>query len=182
MGQPADRVALAAAGRMLDQVVVARAFAYGPHPPACARPAAGGNAGRSWSLSCTLRPVFVALLFDLQVQEPSEQIQQAVSLQHLLPQVGRAVGAALRDPAGCPRRRRSPLLNGRNCVAVPASRVVMNTASVSTAKWTSVRRLNSKIGSRGSRSWLVLPLRVVHRLAGQRILELQRWRRGCRSG
>ena len=50
----------------------------------------------------------------------------------------------------------------------------MSTASVSTAKCTSVRRLNSKIGSRGSRSCLVLLARLFHRLAGERVLQLQR--------
>ena len=52
--------------------------------------------------------------------------------------------------------------------------MVISTDSVSTAKCTSVRRLNSKIGSRGSRSLLVLPARVLHRLAGERVLQLQR--------
>ena len=58
------------------------------------------------------------------------------------------------ESGGFPAAPPQPLLKGRKRVAVPASRVVMSTASVSTAKCTNVRRLNSKTGSRGSRSSL----------------------------
>jgi hypothetical protein len=47
-----------------------------------------------------------------------------------------------------------PLLNGRKYVPLPSNLVVMNTKSGSTAKCTSARFLNWKIGSFGSRSFL----------------------------
>ena len=51
----------------------------------------------------------------------------------------------------------------------------MSTDSVSTAKCTSVRRLNSKIGSRGDRGrcWYCR-LRILDRLARERVLQLSR--------
>ena len=54
--QPADGVALAAAGGVLDKVVVPHALASGARPPACAPPGAGGSAGRSSTPIFTLRP------------------------------------------------------------------------------------------------------------------------------
>ena len=49
MGQPGDGVDLAAAGRMLDQVVGPGALLPGVRPPIVARNPAGDSAERSWS-------------------------------------------------------------------------------------------------------------------------------------
>jgi hypothetical protein len=43
-------------------------------------------------LGLDLTALVVALLVDLQVDEAGEEVEQAVPLQHLFPQVGRAVG------------------------------------------------------------------------------------------
>ena len=43
-----------------------------------------------------LAALVVALLLDLQVDEAREEVEQAVPLQHLLPQIGRAIGAPRR--------------------------------------------------------------------------------------
>ena len=50
----------------------------------------------------------------------------------------------------------------------------MSTDSVSTAKCTNVRRLNSKIGSRAVAVLLVLPARILDPLARERVLQLHR--------
>ena len=73
----------------------------------------------------------------LDVHEPVEQVEPRVALPDPLPQVRGAVPVRVRRVA---RRRRSwPRLNGRNRVALPASRVVIATGSVSTAKCTTAR-------------------------------------------
>ena len=98
MREPGDGVALAAAGRMLDQGVVADALA--------AR-GAGQQAhrfelvvaGKDHRLHLYLAAAVVAFFVRLQVDEARDQVEQAVALQHLLPQVGGAVAA----PAGSGR-------------------------------------------------------------------------------
>ena len=128
-------------------------------------------------LRLDLAALLVALLVDLQVQEARKQIEQAVARENFLPQIRRSVGPPC-GSGGFPAPPPSPLLKGKKCVALPARRVVMNTTSVSTAKCTSVRRLNSKIGSRGSRScwyWAC----VSDGLARQRILQFDRRHRNA---
>ena len=107
MGKPSDGVALAAAGGVLDEVVVSRAL-----------PARSAHeqthrlelmvAGEDHGLRLDLVAPLVTLHFDLQVHEAGENVEQTVALQHLFPQKGRAVAAAggigwiarptLRDP------------------------------------------------------------------------------------
>ena len=95
MRQPTDRVPLAAARGMLDEVVV-------PHAVAACRVHQHAHrfelvvAGEDHGLRLDLAAPIVALLVDLQVDEAREEIEQAVTLQHLFPQVRRAVGPALR--------------------------------------------------------------------------------------
>ena len=94
MREPGDRIALAAARRVFDQGVVADALA-----------ARGGDqeahrfelviAGEDHRLHLRLAAAVVALLRYLQVDEARQQVEQAVALQHLLPQVRGAVAAAV---------------------------------------------------------------------------------------
>ena len=102
MGEPADRVALAAARGVLDEVVVARALAAGGvHQQADRLELV--MAGEDHGLHPDLAPPVVALLVDLQVDEAGEEVEQAVGRQHLLPQVCRAVVPAggVGRVAGC---------------------------------------------------------------------------------
>lgn len=90
MSEPADGVALAAAGRMFDEVVVAHALASrGLHelPHGLKLVVAGENHRRRLDLSALLVP----LLVNLQMDESGEQVEQAVSLEHLFPQGGGAI-------------------------------------------------------------------------------------------
>ena len=95
MRQPTDRVALAAARGMLDEVAVPHALAAGgvhQHAHRFELVIAGEDHG----LRLDLASLVVAFLVDLQVDEAGEEVEQAVTLQHLFPQVGRAVVPARR--------------------------------------------------------------------------------------
>ena len=95
MRQPSDGVALAAAGRMLDQGVVPHAFAP-RHIDQQAHRLKLVVAGKDQGLHLHLAPLLIALLFALQVQEAGQQVQQAATLQNFLPKVGGAVVAPFR--------------------------------------------------------------------------------------
>jgi hypothetical protein len=93
MGQPAYGVALAAARRVFDEIVVAHALTpcgidQGAHRLKLV------VAREDQRLLLHLAALIVALLLDLQVNEARQQIEQAVPLQHLLPEIGGAVGAS----------------------------------------------------------------------------------------
>ena len=93
MRQPTDGVALAAARRMFDEVVVPHALAAGgvhQHAHRLELVVAGEDHG----LRLDLAALIVAFLVDLQVDETGEEVEQAVALQHLFPQVCRSVGPA----------------------------------------------------------------------------------------
>lgn len=80
----------AAAGRLLDQIVVARPV----HSGGSDQLANGLALVESWEdhgFLLHLPPVVGALILDLQVEESCEQFQQAMPLQHLFPKVGGAV-------------------------------------------------------------------------------------------
>ena len=108
----------------------------------------------------------------LDVHERGQQVEPGVALPDLLPQVrglvavGRRVARAARLPGPA-----EPLLNGRNRVCSPASRVVIATRCGSTAKCTTVRL--ARIRSCGLRSRAVLLHRVLDGLPGQRVLQLR---------
>ena len=95
MRQPADGVALAAARRVLDEIVVADALA-----PGRVHQRAHGLklvvAREDHRLLLDLAALVVALLLDLEMDEPRQQVEEAVPLQDLLPQIGRAIGAPRR--------------------------------------------------------------------------------------
>ena len=95
MRQPTDGVALAAARGMLDEVVVPHALATrGVHQYAHRLELV--VAGEDHGLRLDLAALIISFLVDLQVDEAGEEIEQAVTLQHLFPQVCRTVGPALR--------------------------------------------------------------------------------------
>ena len=107
MRQPTDRVALAAARGMLDKVVVPYAFAacrVHQHAHRFELVVAGEDHGLCLDLAAPM----VAFLVGLQVDEAGEEVEQAVALQHLFPQVRRAVGPALRIRRVARRLRRNP--------------------------------------------------------------------------
>ena len=91
MGQPANRVAFAAARRVLNQVVVARAL----------RPRIGFEFAHHVKLMIARKDQRFALhllavlnaLDDLQMQEARQDVHEAVARPDLLPQVGRFVAA-----------------------------------------------------------------------------------------
>ena len=95
MGEPRDSVALATARRVLDQSVVADALAArGSH-----QEAHGFELVIPWEdHRLDLRPAspVVPLLLHLQMHEARQKVEQAVALQHLLPQVRGAVAAPAR--------------------------------------------------------------------------------------
>ena len=102
VGQPPDRVALAASRGMFHEVVV-------PHALAAGRIHQGAHglqlvvAREDHGLRLHLAAPVITLRVDLQMDESGEEVEQAVALQHLLPQVGRAVVAArrVRRVSGC---------------------------------------------------------------------------------
>ena len=93
--QPADRVALAAAGRVLDEVVVADPLATSllhQQPDGVELVVARED----HRLDLHLAAVVVAFLLDLQMDEPGENIEQAVPGEYFLPEVGGPVATAVR--------------------------------------------------------------------------------------
>lgn len=92
MRQPGNGVALAAAGRMLDQIVVAGTF----------RSRSSHQLPNGLKLMiaredhCFLfypLTIFGDLFINLEMQKTGKQIKQTVPLEHLLPKIGRAVGS-----------------------------------------------------------------------------------------
>jgi hypothetical protein len=82
--EPADRIALTAAGRMLDEVVVPRPLGPRRHhqPPHGVELVVAREDHR---LDLHLATTVGALLLDLQVDEAGENVEQAVALERLLP-------------------------------------------------------------------------------------------------
>ena len=95
MGQPTDGVALSTASRMLDEVIIPHTFT------------SGGVYERTDGLKLVvarenhcfllnLAALVVAPLLILEVNEPSQEIEKAVSLQDIFPQIGRSISASSR--------------------------------------------------------------------------------------
>ena len=143
-------------------------------PPACGRPELVVAGEDQRPLLPHLAGGGVLLLLDLQVQEASEQVQERVGREHLVPQVGRPLAALI---SGLPAAIPLPRLKGRNRVRPSASRVVICASSGSTAKCTSAPRLKAKIGSAGIAVVAVLLHGVRDRLAGDRVLQFDRHHR-----
>ena len=100
VGQPRDRVGLAGAGRVLDEVGVAGAL----HPR---RGDELGHrlplveAGEDQPFLGRLLAVLGDLLHPFEVNEAAEDVQPRVALQHPFPEVRRAVAEFVRRVAGC---------------------------------------------------------------------------------
>ena len=175
MGEPSDGVALSAAGGVLDEVVVSRAL------PACGDHEQAHRlklmvAGEDHGLRLDLVAPLVPLLFDLQVNEAGQDVEQTVALQHLLPQIGCAIA-----PAGgigrIARRPRGSLVEGQElrCLAGQPGGHEHGVG------------VRSEVGQRAALEFedrlarvavpLILPASVLGALAGERILQLQRCHR-----
>ena len=120
-----------------------------------------------------LAALVVALLLDLQVDEPRQQVEEAVPLQHLLPQVGRAIGAPRRvgRVAGAAV---APFVEGQEVRRRPCQpRGHEHRFGVHGEVH---QRAALELEDRLARIavLLVLPARLFHRLAGERVLQLQR--------
>ena len=180
MGQPSDGVALAAAGGVLDEIVVPRALpARGvhEHPHRLELMVAGEDHG--------LRPdsvaPFVALLVDLQVHEAGEDVEQAVALQHLFPQIGRATGPS----------RRIGRVAGRAVGSLVEGQELRRLAGEPRGHEHGVG-VRGEVGQRAALELedrlarvavaLVLAARVLDGLAGERVLQLQRRHRNAVQG
>ena len=172
MREPADRVALAAAGRVFHQIVVPRFFAArGVHQQPNRLELVVAREDHRLDLDPV--PVFVALLVHLQVNESGQKVEEALPLKHLLPQVRRSVSPPLRV-------RRVPA----SAVATPV-------------EWKKAGRLTGEAGRHEHRLGvhgevhegaaleledgfagvaivLVLPARLFDALASERILQFQR--------
>ena len=95
VGEPANRVALAAARRVLNQVVMPHAlFARRLNEPSHSVELM--VAREDHRLDLDLPTAVVSLLLGLQVDKAREQVQKAVAPEHFLPQVSRPVAAAVR--------------------------------------------------------------------------------------
>ena len=95
MCEPRDGVALAAACRVLHQGVVPDAFAArGVHQQAHRFKLV--VARKDHRLDLDLASPVVALLVHLHVYEARQDVEQAVALQHLLPQVGGSIATPVR--------------------------------------------------------------------------------------
>ena len=177
VGEPSDGVALAASGGVLDEVVVSRAL------PACGVHEQAHRlklmvAGEDHGLRLDLVAPLVPLLFDLQVNETGQDVEQTVALQHLFPQVGRAVAPSVRV-GRIARRTGVSLVEGqelRRLAGQPGGH----------EHGVGVR---SEVGQRAALELedglmrvavpLVLPACVLGALAGERVLELQRRHRNA---
>ena len=177
MRQPADCVALAAARGMLDEVVV-------PHAVAARRVHQHAHrfelvvAGEDHGLRLDLAAPIVAFLVGLQVDEAGEEVEQAVTLQHLLPQVGRAVGPTLwirRVPRGSLAtlvegqkvRRRARQTGGHEHRFGVHGKMHQRAAL----------ELEDRLA--GVAALLVLPACILDPLASERVLQLQRRHRNA---
>jgi hypothetical protein len=79
MRQPSDRVALATAGRVLNEIVAPNAFAAcGVHQQAHSLKLV--VAGEDHRLGLHLAALVITLLVDLQVDEAGQEVEQAVPL------------------------------------------------------------------------------------------------------
>ena len=171
VSQPADGVALAAARRVLDQVVAAHAL--GPsHPHQLSDRIELVVARKYHRLALDPAPLVVAPLFDLQVHEAREQLDQALALQHFLPQIGGAIVAAAGIgrvarpalPAPVERQEVGSVAGepGRHARALGVDREVHERAPL---------ELEDRLA--GIAVTPVLAHRVVDRLPGQRVFELR---------
>ena len=104
MGQPADSIALAAARRVLHQIVMANALAAGRgnHLPHRLQLVVTGKDHR---LLAHLLAFIADLFLDIQMKKTRQQIKQAVALTTPLPTDRRSCSCGLPCPARCPRRR-----------------------------------------------------------------------------
>ena len=120
-----------------------------------------------------LTALIVALFFDLKVDEPRQQVEEAVPLQHLLPQIGRAIGAPHRVRRvasaavvpfveGQEERRRPCQPRGHEHRFGVHSEVHQRPPLELEDRLARVAVLH------------VLPARLFHRLPGERVLQLQR--------
>ena len=146
--EPGDRVRLAAAGRVLDQVAPARAVLARRRRAACARRRAGGSAGRS--APRFFRPVFSSFVLD-DLGVVLEDVGQAVAGEDALPEVvglepvrvRRIAGAVV--PALVERQEPRAPCPSAACRSAPRARPRRSATT---------QRPNSKSFSRGSRSRL----------------------------
>ena len=171
VGKPADAVALAAARRVLDQVVLSDAVC-----PGRLHQRAHGvelmEARKDHGLDLDLAAPVVALLPDLQVDEASEQIKQAVAFEHLLPEIARSVAASSRIDrvAG---RAVAALVEGQEIGGVAAEPGGHAHALGVDGEVNEGAPLELEDGLPGIAVAPVLAHGVLHRLPGQRILEFQ---------
>ncbi len=170
--QPADSVALTASGRVLDQVVVTDALGPGgiherPHSLKLM------VAGKDHRVRLDLAALVVALLLDLEMDEPRQQIEEAVPLEHFFPEVRRAIGTPLRvGRVACAPV--AALVEGQEmrCRARQASSHEHRFGVHGKVDQRSALKLEDRLPRIAV--LLILPPRLVQRLAGKRILQLER--------
>ncbi len=172
VGQPADGVALSAARGVLDEVVVADSLSLrGVHQRAYGLQLM--VPGEDHRLRLDPPALVVALLLALEVDEPSEQVEEAVSLEDFLPQVRRSVGAA-------DRIRRVP---GAAVAALVEGQEVRGSTR-ETRRHEHGFRVGREVNEGPALELedefsriailLVLPPRILHGLTRHRVLELHR--------
>ena len=172
VGQPADGIALATAGRVLDEIVVPV-----PLAPSLLHQQPDRVelvvAREDHRLDLHLAAVVVASLLGLQMDEPGKHVEQAVPGEHLLPEVGRPVAAALRV-GRVPGAPVTPLVEGKELGGVPGQpRGHANPLGV----YGEVHeRTALELEDRLPRIAVapVLLDRILHRLPGERVLQLHR--------
>ena len=106
MGQPANGVAFAAAGRVFDQVIMPDALtacSLDQETDGLELVIARENHGFFYELPALL----IALLFDLEMEKAGQQVKQAVPLQDLFPQIR----GAIRPPVWVGRIARAALMS-----------------------------------------------------------------------
>ena len=122
VGEPGDGEALAAAGRVLDQVALPRArrARVGDEPAHAVELLVAREDQEALAGLLAL----VVLLFDL-VDELPDEVEHAVARPDLVPQIGRRVAASgVGGTGGLPAPPNLPWLKGRKRVFGPASCVV----------------------------------------------------------
>ena len=132
--QPRDAVGLAAARRMLDQVVAARPLVprRGDHRAHRVELVVAREDQRLVRAPPHAAPRVRDLpLPRLDEQEVAQDVEKAVARQHVVPEVPGAVPGRMRRIArpAVHRARPAPRLNGRKRVSAPASRVLMRTSA-----------------------------------------------------
>jgi hypothetical protein len=177
VGQPRDAVALAAARRVLNQVVLAHALGHrgGDELPHHVQLVVARE-HHGLGLDGLDLPVLgdLPLVLHGQVHEAPEDVEEAVPLPDALPQVRHAIAlrvgrVALAVAVALVERQEERLR--------PAQPRGHEDLVGSTAKCTSAPRLNLSSGKRVVAVELVLPLGVLHRLARGGRLDLHRGHR-----